>query len=145
MPAPELDALRRRLLDSGVAARFVDRTILELKDHYTDIELDALNDGLSASAAAEHARTCLGSDAAILAAVTAQPALLTWPHRWPRAAHGVRTLAFYALLPAVPFVYCAQHGGLIARWSASVSLASILTGALLFMLQQVVAGSLPLQ
>ena len=142
MPAPELNTLRRKLLDRGVARHFVERTILELREHYTDIELDALNGGFSASAAAAHARAALGSDEAIAAAVAAQPALMTWAHRWPRSARGLRALTFYARLPAVPVAYCAQHGGSIARWGASVSLASVVTGALLLMLEHVLAGAL---
>jgi hypothetical protein len=137
MPSPEFKRLRLRLLESGVAPRFVERTILELQEHYSDIELDALNEGLSASAAAARARCALGSETALVAAVCAQPELLCWVHRWPQCARWLRSLAFYALLPAVPVVYCAQRGSSIARWSASVSLATILTSALLFAMQRI--------
>jgi len=137
MPAPELTRLRAMLLEGGVAPCYVERTILELKEHYTDIEIDALNGGCSASAAAARARALLGSDAAIAAAVCAQQDLLCWSRRWPRCARSLHALALCAVLPAVPVIYCAERGGSIARWSASIGLAVLMTGALLFAMQEV--------
>ena len=136
MPAPEFRNLQLTLLAGGVAPRFVERTILELREHYADIELEALNDGLAASDASARARAMLGSEQAIAAAVCARPELMDFAHRWPLCARWLRALAFCAVLPAVPVLYCAQHGSSIARWSASVSLATIVTGAMLLALQQ---------
>jgi hypothetical protein len=140
MRAPEYKCLRLTLLESGIAPRFVERTILELREHYVDIELDALNSGLSASAAAAHARATLGSEVAIVAAVRARPELLSFAHRWPACARRLRAIAFYALLPAVPIVYCAQRRSAIARWGVSIGVAFVLTGGLLFLLQQAIAS-----
>lgn len=140
MSAPDFSRLRLRLLEGGLAPRFVERTIRELQEHSTDIECDALNAGVPASAAAAMARSALGSDAAIAAAALEQRELLTWVHRWPRCARSLRAAAFCMILPAVPVVYCTQRGGSIARWGASVSLAVLATGAWLLIMQMTLAG-----
>jgi hypothetical protein len=140
MPFPDLKRLRLQLLEGGLAPHFVERAILELQDHYEDIEADALNSGLSASAASALARSSLGSEAVIVAAALSHSELLTWVHRWPRCARSLRAAALCLILPAVPIVYCAQRGASIARWSASVSLAMVATGALLLSMQMILGG-----
>jgi len=139
MQAPELDRLRLALLEGGVAPRFVERTILELREHYLDIAAAALDSGRSPDEAGELARAALGSERSIAAAVLAEPALLSFDRRWPRSARWLRAAAFYLVLPAVPVVYCTQHGGTIVRWGASVSLGMMITSALLFLLQSFIA------
>lgn len=139
MRRPELEGLERALLEAGVAPRFVYRTLSELADHCDDIEADALASGASRAEAARLARHAIGNDADIVAAVSAQRELLCWPCRWPRSAHCIESLCYYALLPAAPFVYCAERGSTIARWSLSTSLALLVTGTLLFSLQWFVA------
>ena len=140
MSHPDFSGLRFRLLEGGLAPRFVERTVLELKDHYVDAEADALNAGCSAEEAAARARDALGSESAIAASALARPELMGFAHRWPRCARGLRAFAWYCVLPAVPVVYCAQRGDSIARWGASVSLAILATAVLLFGMQSVLAG-----
>jgi hypothetical protein len=131
MPDPQFNELRKQLLRGGVAPRFVQRTILELSEHYSDIESDALDCGASPEEAAAQARSVLGSEQAIAAAVLAHPELQDWTRQWPRAAVCLQSLLLFAVLPAVPVVYCVYRGPSIARWSASVSLALLFTAGLL--------------
>lgn len=135
MQAPEFNGLRLKLLDGGVSPRFVERTVLELREHYLDVALAAVEAGMSPADAAGTARAALGSDASIASAVLAEPALLSFERRWPRWARCLRTATFCLVLPAVPVVYCAQHGATIARWGASVSLSMLITSGLLLVLQ----------
>jgi hypothetical protein len=109
----------------------VHRTIQELKDHYVDIELDALNAGAAASEAGAIARSTIGDEEAIASAAFAARNLLVWSARWPRSARYLDAAVYYTLLPAAPFAYCAAHGSVIARWSVSASLGALFTGGLL--------------
>jgi len=139
MLKPEFRALERALLAADVSPRFVCRTIQELSDHYEDITEDALRAGFEPDDAQILARRALGTDAAIVSAVAARGELKRWPCRWPRCAAALGIVSYYALLPAAPLVYCTEHGGTIARWSVSASLAALVTGAMLFSMQLALA------
>jgi len=142
MPQPDLVGLERALLAAGVAPRFARRTVEELGDHCADAEADAIAAGYAPAEAARIVRATIGRDADIVAAVSAQAALLQWSRRWPRSA---RCLTTVSALPVAPIVYCAEHGPAIARWSVSASLATLVTAMLLFSLQWAVTnGALPL-
>ena len=127
--------LEEKLLAAGVAARFVRKTIDELSDHFTDLESEAHRAGYCGDEARAVARETLGSDVAIVAAVSAQRELLSWSRRWPRSARCVHRSCYYLLLPAAPFIYCCERGSSIARWSVSASLGVLVTGGMLFSLQ----------
>ena len=81
------ESLRLELLRSGVTPVYVERTILELAEHYTDLKSAALAAGLGADEAARAARVTLGDERAIAAAILAHPELLTFSTRHPRVAH----------------------------------------------------------
>lgn len=126
------------LLRGGASRRCVARTLLELQDHYSDLEEAALAEGLPPNEAAARARERLGSNESIAAAVLARPELLAWNHRWPRVALWVRSAAavaavpvLIAALPAVPVVYCIDRSGELVRWSVSIALAGLVVGSLL--------------
>src|SRR5262245_66268641 len=101
MPSREFDGLRLELLRGGVSPVYVERTILELGEHYEDLERDALGAGLSGDEAAQCARKLLGSEQAIAAAVLGRPELLSWSRRWPTVALCVRSAAAIGILPAL--------------------------------------------
>jgi hypothetical protein len=131
MPSREqFAALRYELLRGGVSPLYVERTILELGDHYEDLERDALAAGLSAEDAAYAALKMLGSAETIAAAVIARPELLSWSHRWPTVALCVRSAAVIGALPALPVLYCMRSEE-FARWSGAVASAVVLVGLLL--------------
>lgn len=131
MPEPLFSDLERQLLTGGVEPRYVRRTMQELRDHYSDIEHDLLDDGLNPDEASRRALTALGDEQTLATAVLARPELRDWRCDWPRAAACLDSVALLVVLPAVPMAYCAYRVPLIARWSASVSLAALVTGALL--------------
>jgi hypothetical protein len=137
MPAPDLNLknLERLLLEGGATRWCVYRTIQEIKDHYCDIELDVLDDGVPAAEAAAIARSAIGDERAIAAAVLANADLLVWSRRWPRVAGTANRFCYWALLPVAPVVYCANHGSGIARWGVSASLAALVTGGILLSLR----------
>jgi hypothetical protein len=131
MPEPLFSDLEQQLVKGGVEPRYVRRTIQELRDHYSDIERDLLEDGCAPEEAARRARTALGDERTLATAVLARPELRDWRCDWPRAAACLDSIVLLVVLPAVPVAYCAYRGPLIARWGASVSLAALVTGAFL--------------
>jgi hypothetical protein len=139
MSALSFDKLARELEAAGAAPAIIDRTIQELKDHCADAEAVALERGLSPAAARRQARECLGPASAIVAAISARPALLDWRHRWPHSARFFDSATHWLVLPAASFVYCASHPAGLVRWSVSSSLALCVTGSILFVLQWLIA------
>jgi hypothetical protein len=130
MPDHEFHELRGQLLKSGIARIYVDRTVLELREHCADLERDALAAGLSSAAAAETARTRLGSEQAISAAILARPELLAWNRRWPHVAACVTSVVFVGAVAEAPFVFCFHRAPDVLRWSAAGALALVLVGSL---------------
>ncbi len=131
MPDGQFESLRLELLRSGVAPLYVDRTIIELREHFADLEISALAAGHGAEDAARVARNTLGSDRAIAAAILAQPALLTFSTRWPRVAHCLQSAATIGTLPGLPLLYCIEHRPELARWTVALGVATTLMGSVL--------------
>ncbi len=138
MPEPRFDSLQRSLLDSGVAPRCVRRIVVEVGEHYEDARQEALDYGLKPDEASAEARARLGNEASIVSAASARPELLCWAHRWPRTARWLNACALVVVLPAVPVVYCVYQGPTLVRWGVSASLASLLTGTMLLLLQSMI-------
>ena len=131
MPDERFESLRLELLRGGVAPLYVERTILELGEHYADLDSAALASGYGAEEAARAARAALGSERAIAAAVLARPELLTFSTRWPRVAHYLHSVAAIGTLPGLPLLYCIEHRPELARWGAAFSVAAMLMGSVL--------------
>ena len=131
MPDERFESLRLELLRSGAAARFVERIIVELGEHYADLESAAIAAGYGAEEAARVARSALGNEHAIAAAVLARPELLTFSTRWPRVAHYLHSVAAIGTLPGLPLLYCIEHRPELARWGAAFSVAAMLMGSVL--------------
>jgi hypothetical protein len=128
---PRFRELQTTLRRSGISPTCIDRMLDELRDHYFDLLDEAAELGLGEEAAVTYARQHLGTDAALGQAAASQAILLTWSARHPFAAACGRSLAYAAAIPAMPVLYCAHRGPSIARWSASISLATLMTGSLL--------------
>jgi hypothetical protein len=139
MPDREFEALRLELLRGGVSPIYVERTIIELGEHYEDLERDALGAGMSREEAAKAARTALGPEHVIVEAVLARPELLSWSRRWPRLALCVRSAAAIGILPALPILYCVDRGQYIARWGSAIGIAVLIVGLLLASLNWMIA------
>jgi hypothetical protein len=125
------ESLRLELLRSGVTPVYVDRTILELTEHYSDLESAARASGLGADEAARAARATLGDERAIAAAILAHPELMTFSTRYPRVAHCLQSAAAIGTLPGLPLMFCIEHRPQLARWAAAVGVAATLMGSVL--------------
>jgi hypothetical protein len=130
----QLESLRLELLKGGVSPFYVERTIVELAEHYADLESAALSAGLTANDAARTASSALGSEQAILGAILARPELLSFSARWPRVAHCLHSAAAIGTLPGVPLMFCIEHRPQLARWGVAVSVAATLMGSVLALL-----------
>ncbi len=131
MPDERFESLRLELLRSGVAPLYVERTVLELGEHYADLEGAALAAGYGAEEAARAARAALGNEREIAAAILARPELLTFSTRWPRVAHCLHSAA---TLPGLPLLYCIEHRPDLARWGVALGVATTLMGSILTVL-----------
>jgi hypothetical protein len=131
MPDARFESLRLELLRSGVAPLYVERTILELGEHYEDLASAARAAGLGAEEAARSARATLGNERLIASAVIARTELLTFSTRWPRVAHCLQSAATIGTLPGLPLLYCLEHRPELARWSLALGVAATLMGSVL--------------
>jgi hypothetical protein len=127
----QFESLRLELLRSGVTPVYVERTILELAEHYADLETAALASGVGADEAARVAMATLGNERAIAAAVLARPELLTFSTRYPRVAHYLQSAATIGSLPGLPLLFCIEHRPELARWGAAIGVAATLMGSVL--------------
>jgi hypothetical protein len=134
MPDARFESLRLELLRSGVAPVYVERTIVELGEHYDDLESAGLAAGLGAEEAARTARATLGNERLLAAAVLARTELLTFSTRWPRLAHYLQSAATIGTLPGLPLLYCIEHRPQLARWSVALGVATTLMGSMLAVL-----------
>jgi hypothetical protein len=134
MPDERFESLRLELLRSGVTPAYVERTILELAEHYTDLESGALASGLCAEEAARVALAAIGNERAIAAAILARRELLTFSTRYPRVAQYLHSAATIGTLPGLPLMFCIEHRPELARWVAAVGLAATLMGSVLAVL-----------
>jgi hypothetical protein len=131
MPDERFEALRLELRKGGVAPVYIERTILELNEHYADLESAALAAGQSPAEAAQTARTALGNERAIAVAILARPELLAFSARWPRVAYYLQSAATIGTLPGLPLVFCIEHRPELARWGAALGVAATLVASIL--------------
>ena len=131
MPDSQFEALRLELQRGGVAPVYIERTILELREHYADLESAAVAAGQSPAEAALSAHTALGNERTLAVAILARPELLAWSTRWPRVAHCLQSAATIGALPGMPLVFCIEHRPELARWGVSLSAAAALVGGIL--------------
>jgi len=125
------ELLRLELLEAGVAPVYVERTILELAEHYADLERAALDGGLRPDEAARAALASLGSQRAIAAAVLSRSELLTFRTRHPRVAHYLHSAAAIGTLPGLPLMFCIEHRPELTRWGVAISVAATLMSSVL--------------
>jgi hypothetical protein len=88
MSRPSFYALRERLLRAGIAPRHVRRYIAELSNHFEDLANEERAKGRPLDDAEAVARTRLGSDEALAAALLAKPGLRSVTARVPWLVFG---------------------------------------------------------
>lgn len=126
------ESLRETLLKAGIAPRHVRRYLRELNDHLADLTEAQRLTGFEGDDADSRARTLLGEDAALAAAMLAQPGFKSWPSRAPWLVFGLMPplamlAAFFAA--GLPLVLVARlhemlgHNGSIAApgWFQTVA------------------------
>ena len=89
MSRPDFTILSERLLRGGVAPKHVHRYLRELSDHYDDVVAELSAAGTCSDAAANAARTRLGTDDDLVSEMLAKPELKSWGARWPWAVFGI--------------------------------------------------------
>lgn len=130
MSRGQFKTITTRLLDNGIAPKYVSRIRTELRDHYTDLIKEARESGASPQNAAGEALARLGDQARIVEEFLVRPELKSWVWR----SAGVRLgLSMVALL-IVPALSLSSRRQVFTRYAAAVTLGAIMTGgALLFM------------
>jgi hypothetical protein len=131
MADSRFESLRRALHQGGVAPVYIDRTLLELEEHYADLEQDAIAAGLSRDEAARAAYAALGTERVIAEAVLARPELREWSLRYPKFASCVRSATTTLLIPGMPVMFCIEHRPELTRWATAVMAAATFVGAVL--------------
>jgi hypothetical protein len=134
MPDGRFEFLKLELQKGGVSPVYVERTLLELEEHYADLTADAMAAGMSREEAERSARAALGSEREIAAAVLALPELREWRARYPRMACCVRSAATLGLIPGLPVMFCIEHRPEVARWTAAVLAAAAFIGWMMTLL-----------
>lgn len=91
----DYQALSLELLRGGIAPRRVRRIVHELRGHFLDLHVAALDQGMSQSEADAWAAAKLGNDGEVAREILSRPELQSWASRWP--------WAIYALVPPILF------------------------------------------
>ncbi|HEX4077870.1 MAG TPA: hypothetical protein VHX61_03220 [Rhizomicrobium sp.] len=92
MPPSGFEALRERLLRTGIAPRHVRRYVGELRDHFDDLVREETANGALQGEAEIRARRRLGSDSDLAAVMLACPELRSLAARYPWPYSGWRRL-----------------------------------------------------
>jgi hypothetical protein len=85
--------IRERLLSAGIAPRHVNRYVMELRDHMTDLVARERATGLDLQEAEAKARTILGTDAQLVQAMIDRGAPRSLAARAPWAVFGILPIA----------------------------------------------------
>ena len=134
MREPDFNLLATHLMESGIAPRHAHRTVNELRDHYDDLVDAAVDDGDS-NLMRDSCRKRAREYDEFVVQMAARRELKTWAFRYPRVAIFVYPLACLAVLPALPVFAGVAHAGTLARWSASLIVAGLVTASLLLTMQ----------
>lgn len=129
MSEPDWRQLKRVLLQGGVQFRYVHRAVIELQDHYLELEAEALGAGYSAVEAATDASARLG-DATVLATEILQHNELK--AYWPAVNAGVA-----AVCDARQSIEL-NHS--VVRWGQAAIAAALFTTSFLLVLKLLLLG-----
>ena len=134
MSSAALHELRGRLLRSGIAPRYVERTIAELQDHLDDVEREAEENGLTRAAAEALAIERIGDFESITRQYRQLPELRCWFYRYPRLARAVLPVAYVGALLTAPITSGIDNASLIGKWCACMFLSAIATASMMLLL-----------
>ncbi|MFQ6004982.1 MAG: hypothetical protein ACE5OQ_05700 [Woeseia sp.] len=135
MPDTNFEALRDRLLRSGVSPRHVVRAVSELRDHCEDLEIEAVSHGLNRDDARSQASERIGAIESITQQYSSRPELKCWMFRHPQWARLILPVAYLVMLPAVPIYAAVSNAPAIAKWCACLLLSAFITATMLLVMQ----------
>ena len=135
MPSPRFAGLLRQLRDLGVAPEYADRLCTELRDHYEDLEDEALRAAKTPLAASAEARLRLGEEHVIAREFARRPELKLWVYRSRLLFVCLRAVSWGLLaLRALTAALVARRAA-FARFGVAAASAAVMTMALLLVLQ----------
>ena len=135
MREPYFTRLEKLLAERGIAARYIDRLVGELEDHCADAAAEH-HDATDELRTPEWIAGRLGSAATIAAQVAARPELRG---RLDGLRAALRPLREHYAELAMANRSAAVAGAVLARWSASIACAAMITAALLLAMAQSIA------
>ncbi len=127
--------LQSELLESGVKPKHAQRITLELADHFEDLRLEALSQGVTAAQAQYQAEQRIGEQGALAERILEQTEFKTWIYRYPRVARIYLPVACALLLPVAPVFTGMANPTMVARWGAALMLGGTITAAMLLGMQ----------
>ena len=139
MPETRLHDFERQLLRAGVEPKHVRRSVLEIQEHLEDLQVSAIEEGLSESAAAKLASNKMGDLLLIADDIISRTEFKTWASRYPRAASVILPIAYVALLPTRPLFAGVANAHNIARWGACLMLGAVITAVMFLAMQLSIA------
>lgn len=81
--------MRYELLRGGVKTKYIDRTLNELKSHYTDLKQQGIADGLSEHDANARAKASIGDEHTLLSEILSKPELRSVIWRFPKSVFSI--------------------------------------------------------
>lgn len=133
MPSPAFRLLTRTLLDEGIAPKFARRVRTELRDHYRDLEREALRCGKDPAEARLEAYRRIGSQQAIVRAFVERPELRSWIYRSRTLLLFLRIFCGTYLL--IVRVRQSAATATLARFGIATAAAGIVTAVILLAME----------
>ncbi len=132
--------IKRALIQGGIKARYVQRTLLELDDHYQDLTAEARDAGLTPDQARLEAESRLGDPAVLAQSMLCQDTLKVPTARWKSLDQLLRSLLFLLVMPLAPALLCVGRGPVIAKWGVAITASAMLTIGMLLGLGILLVG-----
>ena len=142
MPRGQFQALATRLLDSGIARKYVIRIRAELRDHYADLLREARAANSTPTDAVAEARARLGKQVLIAEEFLARPELRSWVYRSQWIQICIQLAVSITVLLIHPFLALIMRRAAVARYGAAITFGTVATCGTFLMLQLfITAGS----
>jgi len=130
MHSSQWNSLRSSLIQGGVPLWRAQRAIAELREHYLDLEAEALDAGLTPADAATDAAIRLGNLPELASEYLGHAELTTW---WGKSQVA-------QLCTASASTIWQEHSGFAARWCFAMLSGALVTFTLLLMLHITIVG-----
>ena len=135
MSRPDFKWMSKELLRNGVSPRIASRAVIELREHYEDLEAEARSGGIPSEAAMAQASERLGNPDMLVRQISSRVNLKSWIYRYPAVARVALPAVCVLILPVAPLFAGVAHLSSIMRWMACFLLSGLLTATLMLILQ----------